>query len=145
MKPSPQPKLFALIIGINDYDNVRSLRGAVADALSFKDYLENGLKVPTQQIYTLLDKSASRSAIIEAFKSLRDDGRIQEGDPILIYYAGHGNEMPSPEHEAGAQYKSLCHRTTARHPTRINTFPPFLIVPLDVYLPKSLKRRAIIL
>jgi hypothetical protein len=99
LEPSSKPRLFALIIAINFYDNVRDLRGAVPDALSVKDYLENSLKVPSGQIHTLLNKSASRSAIIDALFSLRDDERIEKGDPIFIYYAGHGSELPAPESE----------------------------------------------
>jgi hypothetical protein len=101
IETSCKPRLFALIIGINYYDNVRPLRGAVPDALSVKKYLEDSLKVPSGQIHTLLNKSASRAAIIKAFLSLRDDGRIEEGDPILIYYAGHGGRIPSSEGEVG--------------------------------------------
>jgi hypothetical protein len=52
-------------------------------------------------IHTLLNKGATRTAIIKAFLSLRDDERIEEGDPILIYYAGHGAEIPSSEGEVG--------------------------------------------
>ena len=104
---SPSSRLFALIIGINFYDNVRSLRGAVTDALSIQDYLENSLKVPRGQILTLLNKSASRAAIIEAFLSLRDDGRIEQGDPIFIYYAGHGSQISSPEGETGSKLQVL--------------------------------------
>ena len=85
--------MFALIIGINLYDSVRSLRGAAGDALSVKKYLEESLKVPSGQIHTLLNKEASRTAIIDAFSSLRDDGRIVEGDAIFIYFAGHGSEI----------------------------------------------------
>ena len=102
--------MFALIIGINFYDSVRSLRGAVGDALLVKKYLEDNLKVPSGQIHTLLNKEASRTAIIKAFISLRDDGRIVEGDPIFIYYAGHGSEIASPEGEVGSKQQVLLPR-----------------------------------
>ena len=41
----------------------------------------------------LLNQSASRSSILSAFVRLRDDPGIKKGDPILIYYAGHGSEV----------------------------------------------------
>ena len=114
--------MFALIIGINYYQNVRSLRGAARDALSFKEYLENSLEVPSGQIHILLNKAASRAAIINAFYNLRDDGRIEEGDPIFIFYAGHGSEISSPEGEAGSKLQVLvpqdyCERTEKYVPT----------------------------
>ncbi|KAF8970608.1 caspase domain-containing protein [Flammula alnicola] len=92
-------RLFALIIGINTYesDEFRNLRGGVADAESFKQYLEVDLKVPRSQITFLIEKGASRSAILSGFKSLQNDPRIQRGDPIFIFYAGHGGEIKPPE------------------------------------------------
>ncbi|KJA22181.1 hypothetical protein HYPSUDRAFT_41353 [Hypholoma sublateritium FD-334 SS-4] len=89
---SPKPRLFALIIGINLYENVNPLRGAVADARAVRNYLEAQLDVPEERIHMLLNQSASRSSILAAFARLRDDPYIDKGDPILIYYAGHGSE-----------------------------------------------------
>ncbi|KIM41910.1 hypothetical protein M413DRAFT_410348 [Hebeloma cylindrosporum] len=93
----PKPQLFALLIGINDYDQIRPLRGAVPDIIAVKEYLESHLKVPQDQIQTLLNRAASRDAIIEGFKQLESGERIKEGDPIFIYFAGHGSEIPDPE------------------------------------------------
>ncbi|CCM00515.1 uncharacterized protein FIBRA_02549 [Fibroporia radiculosa] len=100
-KPFPdaqsfQPRLFALVIGINNYAAVSKLRGAVLDADAVKDYLEKYLNVPGDQIRNLRDKEATRSAIIQAFRDIRNDARIKSGDPILIYFAGHGSELPPP-------------------------------------------------
>lgn len=91
-----QRPLFALIIGINDYQHVPSLHGAVPDALAFKRYLQDHLSIPEQQITTLLDKQATRSKIIEAFKALKADKRIKEKDAIVIFYAGHGSKLDVP-------------------------------------------------
>ncbi|KDR74065.1 hypothetical protein GALMADRAFT_250798 [Galerina marginata CBS 339.88] len=106
---SPRTRLFALLIGINDYKaaEIDSLRGAVADALAFKDYLMSHLQVPRSQITALLKEKASRSAIIRAFQRLQDDPRIKDGDPIFIFYAGHGSELlsPRPWHTGGAGSK----------------------------------------
>ncbi|KAF8968688.1 hypothetical protein BDZ97DRAFT_1754992 [Flammula alnicola] len=107
VRPSPafkrtsteKSRLFALIIGINTYesDEFRNLRGGVADAESFKQYLEVDLKVPRSQITFLTEKGASRSAVLSGFKSLQNDSRIQRGDPIFVFYAGHGGELKPPE------------------------------------------------
>ncbi|KAG9310082.1 hypothetical protein JVU11DRAFT_9691 [Chiua virens] len=34
--------------------------------------------------------------IINAFEDLRNDERIKNGDPLVIFYAGHGGELPAP-------------------------------------------------
>ncbi|KIM41811.1 hypothetical protein M413DRAFT_138461 [Hebeloma cylindrosporum] len=88
------PRLFALIIGINVYQmNHRTLRGAVPDGKAFKRYLMERLCVPENQIITLFDRDATRTAIIEnGFRKLRDNEDIKEGDPIFIFYAGHGSQ-----------------------------------------------------
>lgn len=86
--------MFALIIGINDYPKsnpkFKSLKGAVPDADEMYSFLTADLKVPTDQIIILHDEAASRQEIINSFVKLRDDTRIEHGDPILIFYAGHG-------------------------------------------------------
>jgi hypothetical protein len=90
------PRLFALIIGINEYSmNHRTLRGAVPDGKAFKSYLMKRLCVPERNIISLFDCDATRTKIIEGFRKLRDNRDIKEGDPIFIFYAGHGSQKPA--------------------------------------------------
>jgi len=99
------PRLFALIIGINQYqskDYFASLHGAVPDGKAFREYLIKRLGVPEDHISTLFDEQATRTAIIQAFRNLSKDDRIKDGDPIFIFYAGHGSQKrphPDWEHE----------------------------------------------
>ncbi|KAJ2921480.1 hypothetical protein H1R20_g15619, partial [Candolleomyces eurysporus] len=74
---------------------MEKLSGAVPDADAMSNYLRRDLKVPPDQITNLRNKEATRSNIIAAFEGLRDNSRIKHQDPILIYYAGHGGEVPS--------------------------------------------------
>ncbi len=76
---------------------MRPLQGAVPDALSFKRWLQIERGIPAEQIVLLTDKEATCSAIIDSLTNLKTDNRIQRGDPIFIYYAGHGTEIKSPE------------------------------------------------
>lgn len=67
-----------------------------------QDYLEHDLNVPRNQIRNLRDSQATRAAIIEALMELRQDPRINRGDPILIFFAGHGGSQKGPvEWECG--------------------------------------------
>ncbi|KAG8853732.1 hypothetical protein FRB91_004404 [Serendipita sp. 411] len=90
--------LFALIIGIDEYKSpdLNRLGGAVADAKAIKDYLETSLGVPTSQIKTLYNAEATRNAIVENLRALKMNSSIQVGDPILIFYAGHGGTGATP-------------------------------------------------
>ena len=90
--------LFALLIGINGYksESLAKLRGSTTDAAEFAEYLKDHLAVPASHVRLLLDEQASRSAIIDAFVSIRDDPRIKQGDAIFVFYAGHGGEAEAP-------------------------------------------------
>ena len=93
----PLLRLFALIIGINKYHSVKGLHGAVPDADAVQDYLQNDLGVPSSQIRNLRDSEATRVGIIHEIETfLINNDNIKEGDPILIYYAGHGGWKKAP-------------------------------------------------
>ena len=94
------PRIFALIIGINKYKNsphIPKLEGAVPDADAVRNYLQDHLGVPSSQIKNLRDSEATRAAIIDGIKAFSFNDKIKEGDPILIYYAGHGDSADTPE------------------------------------------------
>lgn len=84
------------MIGINNYQTQRKLKGAVSDADAFATYLSKDLQVPEGRIMNLRDDRATRVEIIKAFKSLQTNTTIQYNDPIVIYYAGHGASIPAP-------------------------------------------------
>lgn len=89
-------RLFALIIGINEYDHVAKLRGCVSDANEVEEFLKFDLMVPPDHIISLRDQSATRAKIMQAFRDLATDPRIKKDDPIFIFYAGHGTELVAP-------------------------------------------------
>ncbi|KAH7337510.1 hypothetical protein B0J17DRAFT_663253 [Rhizoctonia solani] len=97
-KPTPNSNssFYALIIGIDKYLNIDPLKGAAADAKRVEGFLVNDLLVPRDQIINLRDQDASREAIIQGLHKLRDDPRIKIGDPILVYFAGHGGSRRDP-------------------------------------------------
>ena len=89
---------FFLSSGIDKYESrvICALCGAVNDALAVADLLFTNYQVPQDQIHILTNESASRSGIISAPDELSTDPRIQPGDPILFYFAGHGSEIVPP-------------------------------------------------
>ena len=62
-----------------------------------RDYLQNDLNVPSSRIRNLRDGDATRDAIIGGIKAFSTNDEIKEGDPILIYYAGHGGWANTPK------------------------------------------------
>lgn len=86
---------WALIIGINDYNNVRKLNYAAEDAEAMHDMLINTFNFPEKNITTLINKNATKEKIIKEFSNIVM--RAQEKDRVLVFFAGHGETMDLPE------------------------------------------------
>ncbi|KAA1472305.1 hypothetical protein DENSPDRAFT_897123 [Dentipellis sp. KUC8613] len=106
------PRFFALVIGINRYQsyNVTPLKGAVPDANQIEAYLKTDLGVSPDNIRNLRDKQATREGIIRELRALATDERIQYGDPIFIFYAGHGSTAKAPDgwEAGGPKIQLIC-------------------------------------
>ena len=75
----------AVVIGVNRYQRLPRLSGAVRDAQGVKKALtEQGFEV-----LELLDRQATRQAIAQLLGD-RLRNRVGENDRVLIYFAGHG-------------------------------------------------------
>jgi uncharacterized caspase-like protein len=75
----------ALVIGINDYQNVFSLQKAVGDAKAIQESLQSlGFQVSTLFNGTRRSFNAAVSALA---------ARIQPGDVVLVHYSGHGVQL----------------------------------------------------
>jgi hypothetical protein len=73
------------------------LEGCVNDAKAFKAFLTERLHVPDSQIMLLMNKGAIRSAILDAIHThLATNTKINEGDAIVLFYAGHGSRVIAP-------------------------------------------------
>jgi uncharacterized caspase-like protein len=89
-------RLWALLIGINEYRAVTNLRGCVNDIEATQVFLTERLAVPESQIKVLLDAAATRNEILRTFlEFLVDNAAITPGDQILIQFSGHGSQMPN--------------------------------------------------
>lgn len=80
-------KYIALVIGINSYEGYwRPLKNAVNDAEGVANVLKEEYQF--DEVYTLLDKQATRRNIIQKFEWLAENST--KDDNVLIFYAGHG-------------------------------------------------------
>lgn len=79
---------FALIIGINKYENLNDLEYAVNDAKSIKDVLINTFNYKEENITILLDKKATKENIMNVFYGISQ--KTCNDDSVLFFYAGHG-------------------------------------------------------
>src|SRR3954468_18755193 len=74
-----------LIIGIDAYQHVRQLKGAVADARDIEQSLRS---MGINDVSTLLDARASREVILQTIGDLLR--RTKPNDLIVLSIAGHG-------------------------------------------------------
>lgn len=81
------PHSYALVVGINEYRDPKwpDLKHAVKDAKG----METFLKGEGFTVAALYDEQATRIAIIEHFEEVLAP-KLEEGDRVLIFYAGHG-------------------------------------------------------
>ncbi|MFP3941720.1 MAG: caspase family protein [Thermoanaerobaculia bacterium] len=86
--------LYALLVGIDDYP-VKPLKGCVNDALAWREHLEErASRHGRLSLEMLLDRDATRPAIIEGFR--RHLAQASEGDTALFCFSGHGAEEATP-------------------------------------------------
>ncbi|PBL03180.1 hypothetical protein ARMGADRAFT_6665 [Armillaria gallica] len=91
--------IFALVMGISEYKfmGYENLQ-ASNDADKFEGYLREDLQAPKENIISLRDAQATRSAIIDGFTNLIQNPNIVCGRAaIVIYFAGHGAVANKPD------------------------------------------------
>jgi len=86
---------WAVIIGIDKYDNLSNLDYAVADAEAVKDMLVSKFDYKEENVKLLLNEEANRANIVNVISDV--SLQAGENDRILVFYAGHGETMPLPD------------------------------------------------
>ena len=87
---SKSKKLYALIVGINDYQYVTKLGGCVNDAKRIHAYFEKVTKNSDFEFHPklLLDADATKHNIEAAF--MNHLTQAEAGDVVVYYFSGHG-------------------------------------------------------
>ncbi|KAJ7923528.1 hypothetical protein B0H13DRAFT_2655156 [Mycena leptocephala] len=137
----PSNNVFALIIGINDYrhPSFLPLRGAVNDARAFQKYLldsydNKGVQVLPQNILLIENENATRSAILDGFKShflenkdIPDHG----GATMIFFFAGYGSLAPVTgnliTHDLVETMCPVDERTTNAAGEYVHTIPHYVL------------------
>jgi len=88
-------KIWAIVIGINEYQNTRNLRYAVNDARGFESYLKEYIGIPDENIFFLLDQGATQ-AEIKSLLGTKIKRKAGKDDTVIIFYAGHGAVETDP-------------------------------------------------
>ncbi|HNZ32522.1 MAG TPA: caspase family protein [Smithellaceae bacterium] len=85
-----RPNAHALLIGIGKYkrEKINSLKYAVADVRTLRDYLVNIGGVSPENVTILADEEATLSGIKEGFEKLTR--KAKPDSDVFIYFSGHG-------------------------------------------------------
>ena len=86
---------WAVIIGIDKYDNLSNLDYAVADAEAVKDMLINQFNYVDENVRLLINEEANKDNIEQAISDVSLEAG--ENDRILVFFAGHGETMSLPD------------------------------------------------
>lgn len=79
---------FALIIGINEYENLNDLEYAVNDAKSVYQILKDKFGYKEENMKLITNKEATKENIMDAYFKMAQN--TCNDDTLLIFYAGHG-------------------------------------------------------
>jgi hypothetical protein len=79
----------ALVIGIDDYQHVRKLKGATADAHDIESSLTT---MGVRDVTALIDAKADRSSVLREISALV--ARTRTNDIVFLSIAGHGAQEP---------------------------------------------------
>ena len=85
---------WALIIGINKYQNAPDLNYAEKDAKDFKDLLSKNYGFKESNITMILSKEATKNNILAGFDDILK--KANKEDRVVVYYAGHGDTYELP-------------------------------------------------
>jgi uncharacterized caspase-like protein len=82
---------WAVIIGVNDYQNWPKLRYAVNDATAVEEALVNRFGFRRDHIRKLIDHEATRQRIMQVLgDEFTDVNKVQREDRVFFFFAGHG-------------------------------------------------------
>jgi len=86
----------ALVIGIDEYQHFRKLKGAAADAQDIDSSLKN---MGIRDVTALLNAKADRASVLREISALVE--RTRANDTVILSIAGHGSQ--EPERTKGSQ------------------------------------------
>ena len=86
---------WALIIGIDKYQNVKNLNYAVKDAESMQSMMVEYFDFPKDNVKILLNEEANYKNIRRQFSEISKSAG--KNDRVLIFFAGHGETIDLPE------------------------------------------------
>lgn len=98
--------VWAVVIGVNSYPNVRRLKYAVNDAMAFSNHLVEYNQIPRENVILLLEEEANLMRLRSAL-GVHLKNKASKDDMVIIYFAGHGateRDATSPDGDGLEKY-----------------------------------------
>jgi hypothetical protein len=96
---SPGNRKLALLVGINNYQNVTNLQGAITDVYLQKELLVHRFGFNPQDVLLVSDESdikPTREGILQAFEEHLIN-QAKPGDTVVYHFSGHGSQVSETE------------------------------------------------
>jgi len=95
---NPYRESFAVVVGIDDYQNWPKLRYAANDARAVREVLIAKHQFKAENVFLLLNQEATRESILSLLGDrLANPEMVHKDDRVLVFFAGHGatRQLPS--------------------------------------------------
>jgi hypothetical protein len=100
-------EIYALLVGINDYQNIKALKYCESDVALFQESLIRYVGVKKVNCKVILGSDATKAGIVAGFDWLAN--QIQPDDRLIFYFSGHGAQARDLEgDEADQRDEVLC-------------------------------------
>jgi hypothetical protein len=102
--------VWAVIIGIDNYQKNRHLKYAVSDARAFYDHLIQNNRIPRENVTLMVDEEAT-FARLRSTLGTHLKNKAGKEDMVIIYFAGHGaceKDAMSPDGDGLEKYILPC-------------------------------------
>lgn len=86
-------KKWAMLIGVNGYENVTPLKFCRQDALDLRDTFQTRLGFEQDDILTFVEESEfppQRNRIFHCLGQIKDNKNVSENDLFVFFFSGHG-------------------------------------------------------
>ncbi|MBW1672812.1 MAG: caspase family protein [Deltaproteobacteria bacterium] len=98
--------IWAVVIGINNYPNIRKLKYAVNDAKLFYNHLVKYNQIPAENVNLLINQEATLTKL-RSMLGTHLKNRAGKEDMVIIFFAGHGateKDVMSPDGDGLEKY-----------------------------------------
>ena len=98
----------ALLVGINNYQNVTNLQGAITDIYLQKELLVHRFRFNPQDVLLVSDETdikPTREGILQAFEEHLID-QAKPGDTVVYHFSGHGSQVSEADSSLGNNLNS---------------------------------------